>query len=216
MSLDPERANYLTASCFGAALGISSAFQTRAGLWREMTGREQGTVFQPAVDYGNENEPRALAEYEIETGYIIQGRESRKLFTPHPTIPFLSATPDGFVGNDGLVEVKTPYRAFYTAIPAHYLAQVHGQIQCTGRAWCDFFVWWPESPPLLVHVERDDEVWARMLERLTEFWQYILDDKEPPRMSKKSKFEFGGRVEIYEKPKPGPKLTGDDPLQIPF
>lgn len=211
MSLDPERSNFLTASDFGAALGCCP-YKSRGMLWKEMTGRGKSELFMPAIEYGNENEPRAIQEYELETGNIA----TRGRFVKHPTVGFLAATPDGFIGKDGLLEVKTPYQAMYRAIPAHYLAQVHGQIQCADRKWADFFAWWPESPNLLVHIERDDEVWGRMLEKLTEFYQFVLDDKEPPRMSKKTKFEFGGKVEIYVKPPPTPKATGDDPLQIPF
>lgn len=42
----------------------------------------------------------------------------------HKAKSWLGATPDGLVGDIGLVEFKAPVYALYTGIPAHYMAQV--------------------------------------------------------------------------------------------
>ena len=184
------RRGKLTASCFGAALGLSPHL-SRARLWKEMTGRAKPDPYLPAVKYGQEHEPIAIQDYEAETGNIVIPAE----FYVHPNLDFLGASPDGLVGKSGLLEVKAPFLAQYETILAHYLCQCIGQIECLpGREWCDFYTWRPERA-FLVRIHRNTDLWAAMLERLTAFWnEYILADVEPPRLTKKEKFPL---AEVY-------------------
>lgn len=53
------------------------------------------------------------------------------------------ASPDGLVGDDGLVEFKWLYDTSFSdvlvsGIPDAYYMQVQGQLWATGRKWCDF------------------------------------------------------------------------------
>jgi len=63
---------------------------------------------------------------------------------PHPTISNFSASPDGLVNDDGLIEIKCPNKATHikflkTGKPKReYILQMHGQMLCTERKWCDF------------------------------------------------------------------------------
>lgn len=56
----------------------------------------------------------------------------------------LGYSPDGLVGDDGLIEIKAPRSKtqFLTAIgdevPAHYMAQCQAGLLVTGRKWLDF------------------------------------------------------------------------------
>lgn len=56
----------------------------------------------------------------------------------------LGYSPDGFVGDDGLIEVKSrlPKHHLDTVItgrvPDEYLAQIQCGLLVTGRAWCDY------------------------------------------------------------------------------
>ena len=92
------------------------------------------------MDRGNELEAEVRQAYEermltpvIEVGWI-----------PHPTIPNTGASPDGLVGEDGLVEIKT--RAYHIQIdffndgkiPGECMKQTQWQMSCTGRNWCDY------------------------------------------------------------------------------
>ncbi|WP_375695621.1 lambda exonuclease family protein, partial [Bartonella sp. AC66GZZY] len=71
-------------------------------------------------------------------------------FIQHPIIEMAGASPDGFVGNDGLVEVKCPQpinhiRFFIDdTIKPEYIAQMQFQMACTGRKWCDFMSYNPQ------------------------------------------------------------------------
>jgi hypothetical protein len=83
-----------------------------------------------------------------------------------------AASPDGFVGADGLVEIKClapkhhvlalAYYRKHGRIPTDYVPQVAGQILVCERAWCDLFFFHPELPPLLARVQRDETLEAAL------------------------------------------------------
>jgi hypothetical protein len=87
-------------------------------------------------------------------------------FIHHPTIEWTGASPDGLVGDDGLIEIKCPNTATHIdyllrgAVPAKYQPQMLWQMACTGRKWCDFASYDPRMPVELqlfvVRFERDD------------------------------------------------------------
>lgn len=89
-------------------------------------------------------------------------------FIDHPTIPMTGASPDGFVGADGLVEFKCPNTNTHidtllgAPIDRRYILQCQWQMACTGRVWCDWVSYdprLPESMQLVVkRIERDDEL----------------------------------------------------------
>lgn len=86
------------------------------------------------------------------------------------------ASPDGLVGDDGTLELKSPMHKTHVeyllagVVPPAYLPQVHGQIIVTGRAWCDFMSYARGLPPLLIRVERDDYT-ADLEAALDVFWR---------------------------------------------
>ncbi len=70
----------------------------------------------------------------------------------HPEIKGTLASPDGLVGDDGLVEIKCPNTATHIetllkgVIADRYVKQMQWQMACTGRAWCDFVSFDPRMP----------------------------------------------------------------------
>ena len=70
----------------------------------------------------------------------------------------VGTSPDGLVGDDGLLELKCPMpgrHLVYLArgvVPKAYVMQVQGQLWVTGRAWVDFMSYCPELPPFIVRV----------------------------------------------------------------
>src|SRR5262249_45085952 len=89
-------------------------------------------------------------------------------FYNHPTIDMAGCSPDGLVGDDGLVEIKCPSTHNHIAtllgepISGEYLAQVHWQMICTGRQWCDWVSFDDRLPPrhqlFVQRLERSDIV----------------------------------------------------------
>jgi exodeoxyribonuclease (lambda-induced) len=103
----------------------------------------------PAMKWGRDNEERARAIYEflyagtdevVETGFWTYG-------------DMLGASPDGLVGDEGMVEVKCPYKLKDEANPMFdsiedrpdYFHQIQMQLLCADRQWCDFFQWAPNG-----------------------------------------------------------------------
>lgn len=109
-----------------------------------------------AMERGTELEPQARANYMLETGLAVQ----EVGFIPHATLK-AGASPDGLVGDNGLVEIKCPMPTEHLrtltggAIQRKYALQMQFQMACTGREWCDFVSFNPDLPDhLALHIER--------------------------------------------------------------
>ena len=144
------RRGKLTASNFAAALGVSP-YTSRQKLVRTMGGDSSMPTSVPtniACCWGTNNEPNGILEYMVATGNSVQP----EWFVEHPTLSWLGGSPDGLVDNDGMIEVKCPYKQeiYEPGVPAHYYPQVNGLMEICDRNWCDFVVWTPEK----VHVTR--------------------------------------------------------------
>lgn len=113
-----------------------------------LTGEPSATYTNAAMQWGVEKEPEAKAAYEFHTDMEVGAAG----FVLHPTIAMSGATPDGFVGNDGLIETKCPQTATHLetllgrAVPKKYKTQINWQLACTGRKWCDYISFDPRMP----------------------------------------------------------------------
>jgi putative phage-type endonuclease len=135
-----------------------------------LTGMRAETFESPAMRWGAEKEAEALELYAFE-----QDAEVTQIgFLDHPRIAMAGASPDGLVGDVGLVEIKCPMTATHIesllgqAPPAKYLAQIEWQMAVTGRLWCDFVSYDPRLPldmRLLVRRIARDEALVAALER---------------------------------------------------
>lgn len=100
------------------------------------------------MDQGIEKEPLGIAAYEREEGIMVEAIG----FALHDSIPRFGCSPDGLVGDDGLIELKCPMPGTHLqsvmdrCIPEMYLGQIRAQLCVTGRAWCDFVSFSPEVP----------------------------------------------------------------------
>lgn len=144
-------------------------------LCQRLTGRREEGFTSAAMQRGTELEPAARACYEAESGLLV----AECGLVIHPEINGLGASPDGLVGDDGLLEIKCPNTATHidfirTGKPkAEYQWQMLCQMACTGRAWCDFVSYDDRLPPALqyhsVRMERDDSRIAEMVSEVTKF-----------------------------------------------
>ena len=105
-----------------------------------MTGKPAESYSNAAMQWGTEQEPFARAAYEAAKDVLVE----EVGFAIHPTIKDAGASPDGFVGEFGLVEIKCPNTATHIQtlldqkVPEKYIVQMQWQMACTGRQWCDF------------------------------------------------------------------------------
>lgn len=89
-------------------------------------------------------------------------------------------SPDGLVGEDGMVEIKCPKIATHISyllegkLPTAYFQQVQGQLYVTGRKWVDFLSYYPALKPFIIRVERDQN----FLDSLAMELQIFCEDLE--------------------------------------
>ena len=91
----------------------------------------------------------------------------------------VGCSPDGLVGDDGLVEIKCPQSTTHLEYleadqpPKKYIPQMMAQMACTGRKWCDFVSFDPRLPDglqlFIVRVNADDKYILAMENEVTEF-----------------------------------------------
>lgn len=156
-----ERAGKVTAS----ALSNVMMAKTTAGyqgymaqlICERLTGEPVETFKSAAMENGNETEPQARAFYELETGNEVVECG----FVTHYPLEQSGASPDGLIGELGMVEIKCPQPAKHIKnlmggkIDRAYILQMQWQMACTGREWCDFVSFNPTFPPhLQLHVQR--------------------------------------------------------------
>ena len=114
-----------------------------------MTDSAVGHYVSEDMMWGLEKEPDAkVAYYDVTGRHVLPSG-----FMLHPTLEFCGATPDGFVGEDGLIEIKCPRTTTHIswmlagAVPEDHQAQMALQLAVTGRQWCDFVSFDPRVPP---------------------------------------------------------------------
>lgn len=104
-----------------------------------LTGMAQDFFVNADMQRGIEIEPVARAAYQASNELVDEVG-----FIKHPTILWFGASPDGLVGDDGLVELKCPRSTTHLDYiqakkpPAKYIPQMMAQLSCTGRKWVDF------------------------------------------------------------------------------
>lgn len=87
----------------------------------------------------------------------------------------LGASPDGFVGDDGVIEVKSPRqkKQFETIVhnemPAEHLIQVQTGLLVSERKWCDFISYHGGMLMVTVRVHADPVVQDAIVAAATEF-----------------------------------------------
>lgn len=156
------RAGIPTASAFDKIITKSGKPSTQAEKYmhRLLAERMMGHPVTDHVSYwmgrGSATEAEAVAYYEgvreldtVRVGFVTNDQKT------------IGASPDRFVGSDGLLEIKVPSEHVHVgylltrSVDAEYYPQVQGQLWVTGRQWLDIMSYHPEMPPALIRVERD-------------------------------------------------------------
>lgn len=127
-----------------------------------LTGQSQENGYiNDEMRRGIEKEQDALNAYEALTGEIatVAG------FLEHDALP-AGHSPDGLIGDDGLLELKVPKTATHVGyirsglVPSEHRAQLIHGLWISGRAWADFLSFDDRLPTglqtFLVRLKRDD------------------------------------------------------------
>jgi len=146
-----------------------------------LTGTAAENYTNAAMAWGTEKEPEARAAYEFMRNVDVVAAG----FVDHPKIPMTGASPDGYVGEDGLIEIKCPISATHIEtlltgkVPDKYVVQMLWQMSATGRAWADYVSFDPRLPAhlqLFVKRVHRDEKRMGELEREVETFLAEVDD----------------------------------------
>ena len=128
--------------------GASRANYSAELIAERLTGAPAERFVNSAMTHGTDTEPQARLAYEI-----MQGVEVVQVgLVLHPTIDMACASPDGLVGEHGLIEIKAPNTSTHIntlltdAIDGKYVKQMQWQMACANRQWCDFVSFDPRLP----------------------------------------------------------------------
>jgi putative phage-type endonuclease len=140
-------------------------------------GKPEESYKNEAMDRGNEMEAEARQLYELITGNTVEQvglclAEGKSIY---------AASPDGLVGDDGLLEIKCPILSTHVGyllegkLPSEYFQQTQGQLLVTGRKWLDFLSYYPAMKPLLIRVTPDKEFQKALQKELDLFCEELSD-----------------------------------------
>lgn len=141
------------------------------------------------MDRGTGMEHEARAYYELQRGVdVVNGgfvlRDDGKV----------GGSPDGLVGDDGVLEIKCPaihthigYLLEPSALSDKYRAQVQGYLYLTDRNWTDIISYNPVLPAVQVRISRDpkyimalDAALVMFLADLDDVKEKLLEHKQEP------------------------------------
>ena len=146
-----KRLGKITGSTIHKIMSLKENSSTRAKLLQDLTlerisGSPAKNIVTGPMARGLELESEARNAYELKNQKVILTG-----FINHPSIKEAGASPDGLVGEDGLIEIKCLNIKNHNEIvkkqtlPKQYNLQIQFQLACTKRAWCDFVAYHPES-----------------------------------------------------------------------
>jgi hypothetical protein len=132
------------------------------------------------MERGIRLEPEAREHYEFiteqkvtEYGFILDDSEE------------FGCSPDGFVGNEGGLEVKCPtdsnligYHRNNKSFINKYKQQIMGCMMITERSWWSLMAYSETIPHLIVRVERDDEYIEKLAAEVQKAVNIIVNETE--------------------------------------
>lgn len=173
--------------------GASRANLMATLICERLTGQPAPSFINDAMRWGTETEPQARAAYSLHTGADVE----EVGFIDHGSIVMAGASPDGMIGDLGLLEIKCPNTATHLDTllrgdcPTDYVPQMQWQMACTGRAWCDFASFDPRLPEpmrlFVTRVHRDD----RFISELEAMAREFLDELDTKVTTLRAKYELG-------------------------
>lgn len=120
-------------------------------LAERLTGDMVPKYVSREMQWGIDMEPNAKARFEQDTGLLVTDCG----FIDHPRIDLCGASPDGFVSDGCLIEIKCPSTATFIkylmedTIPEEYIPQMTLQSSVTGKD-----VWFVAYDPRIKHEKR--------------------------------------------------------------
>ena len=197
------RRGKLTASNLASLLGLVR-WCSRQEAYDRVLGAEKAAR-QPenynsnkACDWGVTHERDGVLSYMTKTGNLV----NMTGLHVHKDIPWLAGSPDGFVGTEGLIEVKCPYwrkkdgsARLHTQVPVYYYLQINALLEITEREWCDYVCWVPDEGTAVFRVMRDRETFDFLMHYYTTIYAAVANGvKTVPLLPKNERTKIEARV----------------------
>ena len=141
---------------------------------------EKENYINADMQRGIDLEPEARLEFEFYTDLDVQ----EVGFIEHNE--FIGVSPDGLIGDDGLIEIKCPNDSIYfklllsNNIKPEYIAQMQMQMYVTDRQYCYFVSYNPnfEKSLYIKKINRDEEMIDKLKKGLERGTQLIKEIKK--------------------------------------
>ena len=141
---------------------------------------EKENYINADMQRGIDLEPEARLEFEFYTDLDVQ----EVGFIEYND--FIGVSPDGLIGDDGLIEIKCPNDSIYfklllsNNIKPEYIAQMQMQMYVTDRQYCYFVSYNPnfEKSLYIKKINRDEEMIDKLKKGLERGTQLIKEIKE--------------------------------------
>ena len=128
-----------------------------------ITGRTTDGFISFDMQRGHQEEPIARELYERASGNTVE----QVGFIEDGIIGF---SPDGLVGDDGIIEIKSVQQKFQiksfaeNEIPPQHVVQIQTGLLVSGRQWCDFVQYSNGMPLFIKRMDRDGEIIRNILD----------------------------------------------------
>jgi hypothetical protein len=144
------------------------------------TGGREETYKSRDMERGNEMEPIARDHYSFISGVEVSQVGFVRRTIHRPVGPLIvGCSPDAFVGDERVLEIKTLKQSRMIALikkglpPTEHRAQVQGLLWVTGRRTCDLMFFCQGLPDMIFKYDRD-ETYIRELCNAVEVFDYEL------------------------------------------
>lgn len=171
-----------------ALLGFNK-WLTPIGLYCRKMGLTDPPVENEMMRWGIAAEHVVARRYAKETGATLtpsvdEGFDRHSPFI-HPIYPWYSGTPDRFIGDDGILEIKvvgerTAREWTESAVPISYLIQCQWYLELCDRLWADLAVQIGNRDYRVYRIDRDREMAAMLIETSQDFINTHLIPQIPP------------------------------------
>lgn len=162
-------------------LKVANNDKTRAHVWelaaQRISGYTEPSYIGDDMIRGWEDEAYAVDLYSekyapvAQTGFVTSDQWG---FT-------IGYSPDGLVGDDGLIEIKSRRQKFQIQtiatdeVPLEYMLQIQTGLLVTGRAWLDFISYSGGLPMFTKRVWPDPDMQSAIVDAATEFEGNVQD-----------------------------------------
>jgi putative phage-type endonuclease len=142
-----------------------------------LTGEVESSAMQHGIDTEEEARIAYCFRHDVDVAEVG--------FIDHPTVKMSGASPDGLIGDLGMIEIKCPNTSTHIetllsgTVPAKHITQMMWQMASTGRGWCDFASYDPRVPEAMrlfvKRVHRDDTMISDLEREVSGFLGEVED-----------------------------------------